>query len=75
MEKLGFEPVDSIEVTHKMKHKGERFKIYLMWLPKTKNAKPPLWDESKLLEGEHFCLAHPLYHPQKTKLREILEKC
>jgi N-acetylglutamate synthase-like GNAT family acetyltransferase len=75
MEKFGFEPVDSIEVTHKTKHRGERFKIHLMWLPETKKAKPPVWDEPKLLEGEDFCLAHPLYHPEKTRLREILEKC
>ncbi len=75
MEKIGFEPVDSIEVVHKTKHKGERFRIYLMWLSKTKTVKPPTWNKSKLLEGVDFCLAHPLYHPQKPKLREILEKC
>ncbi len=74
MEKFGFEPVDSIEVAHKTKNKGEPFKIYLMWLPKTKNAELPTWEESKFLKGVDFCLAHPLYHPQKTKLREILEK-
>lgn len=74
MEKLGFEPIDSIEVVHKTKHKEESFKIYLMWLSKIKNAEQPTWEESRLLKGVDFCLAHPLYHPQKTKLREILEK-
>ena len=74
IEKLGFKPVDSIDVIHKTKHPEEPFRICLMWLPKTKDAKPPTWDTSKLLEGIHFCLAHPLYHPEKEKLREILEK-
>jgi len=72
MEKLGFKPLDSVEVAHKTKHTGYRFKIYLMWLPATKNAKPPTWNKLKLLEGVDFCLAHPLYHPEKTKVKEIL---
>lgn len=75
MEKLGFEPIDSIKVMHKTKHRGQRFKIHLMWLPTIENANPPTWDKSKLLEGVEFCLAHPLYHPEKPKLKEILEKC
>jgi len=75
MEKLGFEPIDSIKVVHKTKHKGQRFRIYLMWLPAVKNSNPPTWDKSKLLEGVEFCLAHPLYHPEKPKLKEIFEKC
>jgi hypothetical protein len=33
-------------------------------MPITKNAKPPSWDKEKLLEGETFCLAHPLYLSQ-----------
>ena len=74
MEKLGFELIDSIEVMHKTKHKGQRFKIYLMWLPAIKNTNPPTWNKSKLLEGVDFCLAHPLYHPEKPTLKEILEK-
>ena len=64
MEKLGFKPLDSIKVVHKTKHKGQVFSIYLMWMPTTKNAKPPTWNKQKLLEGLTFCLAHPLYHPQ-----------
>ena len=75
MEKLGFEPIDSMKVMHKTKHKGQRFKIHLMWLPTIENANPPMWDKSKLLQGVEFCLAHPLYHPEKPKLKEILEKC
>lgn len=74
MEKLGFKPLNSVKVMHKTKHKGQCFKIHLMWLPATKNAKSPKWNESKLLEGIDFCLAHPLYHPQATKLRQIFEK-
>jgi len=75
MEKLGFKPLSSIKVMHKTKHKGQCFKIYLMWLPATENANPPTWNEAELLEGVDFCLAHPLYHPEKPKLKGILEKC
>jgi len=75
MEKLGFEPIDSIKVMHKTKHNGQHFKIHLMWLPTIENTNPPTWDKSKLLQGVEFCLAHPLYHPEKPKLKEILEKC
>jgi hypothetical protein len=67
MEKLGFKPVDSIKVSHKTKHKGRVFSIYLIWIPKTDKEKPPVWDKQMLLEGETFCLAHPLYRPQAWK--------
>lgn len=67
MEKLGFKPVDSIRVSHKTKNKGRVFSIYLMWIPKTDKAKPTMWDKQILLEGETFCLAHPLYRPQAWK--------
>ena len=75
MEKLGFKSIDSIRVKHKTKHVGECFKIHLMWQSTTEKVKPPIWNKSKLLEGVDFCLAHPLYHPEKPILREILEKC
>ncbi len=75
MEKLSFKSLDSIEVKHKTKHKGECFKIHLMWRPTTGKGEPPTWNTSKLLEGVDFCLAHPLYHPEKLMLREIFEKC
>lgn len=75
MEKLGFKPLKSVNVMHKIKHRGQCFKIHLMWLPATENANPPAWNESQLLEGVNFCLAHPLYHPEKPKPKEILEKC
>ncbi|KPV64839.1 MAG: hypothetical protein AOA65_0753 [Candidatus Bathyarchaeota archaeon BA1] len=75
MEKLGFKPLDSVKVMHKTKHEGRCFKIHLMWLSTIKNAKSPTWDKSKLMEGVDFCLAHPLYHPEKTKLKEIFEEC
>jgi hypothetical protein len=67
MEKLGFKPIDSLKVAHKMKHKGQAFSIYLMWMPTTENTKPPAWNKQKLLEGVTFCIAHPLYHPQTWK--------
>jgi hypothetical protein len=72
--KLGFKPIDYIKVSHKLKHKNEYFKIYLMWLPINKNAIKPKCYKSKLLEGIDFCIAHPLYHPEKLKLREIFIK-
>jgi len=75
MEKLGFRSLDSVEVTHRTKHTGQSFNIHLMWLSTTKNANPPTWDESKLLRGVDFCLAHPLYRSERTKLEKILERC
>jgi len=67
MEKLGFEPLDSINVTHKRKRKGQVFSIYLMWMPTTENAKLPTWNKQKFLEGITCCIAHPLYCPQTWK--------
>jgi hypothetical protein len=67
IEKLGFKPVDSIRVAHRTEHKGQVFNIYLMWMPVTETAKLPGWDRRRLLEGETFCLAHPLYRPQVWK--------
>lgn len=74
MEKLGFKPLESISVTHKTKGKGRKFSIYLMWMPKAANAKPPTWNQQKLLEGITSCTAHPLYHPQTYMPAQILEK-
>lgn len=67
MEKLGFSSMDSIEVSHKTKRRQQTFTIHLMWMPTMKTAKPPFWNKQKLLEGETFCLAHPLYRPQIWK--------
>jgi len=67
MEKLGFKPIESIKVAHKTKRKGQAFSIYLMWMPTRKKAKPPKLDKGKILEGETFCIAHPLYRPQTWK--------
>ena len=75
MERLGFRSLDSIEVKHKTKHVEECFEIHLMWQPTTEKGKPPTWSKSKLLQGVDFCLAHPLYHPEKPVLKEIFEKC
>jgi len=74
MEILGFKSLDSVDVKHKTKHTEQCFKMHLMWLPTTKNASPPTWNKSKLLEGVHFCIAHPLYHPEKPTLKRIFEK-
>lgn len=52
-----------------------------MWLPTKKHSEIPTWNESKLLEGVHFCKGHSLFHDrhlkpdQKVKLTEVLEKC
>ena len=75
MEKLGFQPLESINVKHKTKHKGRIFSIYLMWMPTAESASRPAWDQQKLLEGTTSCIAHPLYHPQTYDPRQILEKC
>jgi len=76
MEWLGFKSVKSVKLMHKRKHKGRRFTIHLMWMPANENTKPPTWDESKLLEGTHFCEYHPLYHGRYgcEELKEIFEK-
>jgi len=76
MEKLfGFKSIDSMEVRHRLKQMRECFEIHLMWLPNRSDSKPPRWDKTKLLEGVDFCLAHPLYHPAKTRQKEIFERC
>ncbi|MEM2117785.1 MAG: hypothetical protein QW386_02045 [Candidatus Bathyarchaeia archaeon] len=74
MEKLGFRPVDSIKVSHKLKRKQQSFDIYLMWMSMKEKAKLPTWDKQKILEGVTFCLAHPLYHPQTFKGNIFEEK-
>jgi GNAT superfamily N-acetyltransferase len=67
MEKLGFKPIDKINVKHKTKHRGQVFSIWLMWMPTKEKTKQPAWNREKLLEGVTFCLAHPLYRPQTWK--------
>lgn len=74
MEWLGFKPLDSIAVTHKTKHKGQIFRIYLMWMPIIQNVEAPTWNQQKLLDGITFCTAHPLYHPQTYEPKQILQK-
>ena len=74
IEKLGFKSIDSIRVVNKRKHSDRPFKIHLMWLPRHESARPPTWDRKKLLEGEYFCRAHPFYHPQTYKPKEILKE-
>ena len=72
MEKLGFKPLESIRVTHNTKYKGRIFSIYLVWMPATENVESPAWNRRKLLEGITMCIAHPLYHPQTYKPKQIL---
>jgi GNAT superfamily N-acetyltransferase len=72
LEKLGFRSVDSISVRHKTKHVNEPFTIHFMWLPNRKDAEPPTWNKQKMLEGVNWCMAHPLYHPQTFRQKEIL---
>ena len=81
MESLGFVPLKSVRVRHKTKNRKRSFMLHLMWLPVTGDAKPPTWDESRLLQGVFFCRGHSLFHDrhlkphQKPKLREVLDKC
>jgi len=74
MEYLGFKPIASMKVTHRTKHRDEPFKIYLMWLPNKQKAEQPSWNQEQMLEGVHFCIAHPLYHPQNFGDKHILAK-
>jgi hypothetical protein len=39
-----------------------------MWMQTGETAKPPTWNRQKLLDGETFCLAHPLYRPQSRNM-------
>ena len=74
MENLGFRPIDSIKVSHKLKRKEQVFSIYLMWMPMKEKVKFPTWNKQKLLQGETFCLAHPLYRPQTFRGNIFEEK-
>jgi hypothetical protein len=67
IEKLGFKVLDSVAVSHRKKRIDQVFRVFLMWLPRSVDAKQPVWDRQKLLEGETFCLAHPLYRPRWWK--------
>jgi len=73
-EKLGFKQLESVSVTHKTKYKEKVFSIHLMWMPVTEDARPPSWNQQRLLEGITTCIAHPLYHPQTYKSKQIFEK-
>jgi len=74
VERLGFKPLESINVTHRTKHRDRVFSIHLMWMPTTLDAEPPVWNQRKLLEGITACIAHPLYHPQKYEPSRLLRK-
>ena len=68
MERLGFRSIDSITVEHLTKHRGEEFKIHLMWMPREGIEKrTPTWNKQKLLEGVTFCIAHPPLQRRKIK--------
>ncbi len=73
MEYLGFQSSDSMMVRHKMKHQGEAFRIHFMWMPRREDAEAPTWNRERLLEGITYCTAHPLYHPQTYKPKQIFE--
>ena len=80
MESLGFKSVKSLKVRHKTKNRNRCFELHLMWLPRKRGSRPPVWDESKLLEGVYFCRGHSLFHDrhltpfQRLELKEVLEK-
>jgi hypothetical protein len=73
MEYLGFRSIDSIAVSHKVKHPDRQFKIHLMWIP-NRSSRPPSWRKTELLRGVTFCTAHPLYRPKSLKMEEILQR-
>ena len=74
IEKLGFKSIDSIQLAHRTKHTGKAFTVHLMWLPRTKRAKPPRWNTDKLLEGINFCMGYPLYNPESLNLKQVFKK-
>ncbi len=55
IESLGFRSVKSVRVRHKTRNRNRCFELHLMWLPAEKGAKPPTWDEAKLLKGVYSC--------------------
>ncbi len=75
MELYNFTSIDSINVSHKTKHKDQCFTIHLMWRPTPSAHQRPTWNSSHLLKGVTFCMAHPLYHPQHLQMKEILQIC
>lgn len=74
LENLGFKPIASITVIHKTKNQEHPFSIFLMWMPNVSEAKPPTWNQEKLLEGITFCTAHPLYRPKTYRSTQILKR-
>lgn len=58
----------------KAKNKNREFVVYLMWFPLIEGSKKLSWDTEKLMEGVVFCMAHPLYHPEKIKDKQIYSK-
>jgi len=71
IEKLGFKAINSVGLEYKVKHTGHKFKVYLMWLPIKKKSPKPIWKPINLTEGVKFCLAHPLYHSENIKSKQI----
>jgi hypothetical protein len=67
MERLGFRPLKSVEVSHKTKRRAHVFGVYLMWMPVVESAKTPTRDLKRLQDGETFRIAPPLYHPRMWK--------
>ncbi|RLE62404.1 MAG: hypothetical protein DRJ47_10750 [Thermoprotei archaeon] len=71
MEKLGFKPIDSVKVRHKIRHREQTFKISLMWLPWKGASAKSSWNKKEMLKGVDFCLAHSLYRAEKYGDTEI----
>jgi len=74
IESLGFKAIDSIQLSHKVKHVSKAFTAYLMWLPIAKSARPPRWNPDKLLEGINFCMGYPLYNPESLNQKQVFQK-
>ena len=74
IEKLGFKPIDSMKVKHKVKRTSKLFKLHLMWLPTNQDAELPTWDKVKMTEGVKFCRGHPLYNTDSWETKHIVEE-
>ena len=75
MEYLGFRPIESRRMRHKVKRPEVCFRTHLMWLPLEEGAEPPTMDWEEMLKGVDFCIAHPLYRAERLGLEVVFEWC
>ena len=75
MEYLGFQPLGSRGMRHRVKRREICFRVHLMWMPLRQRAEPPEMDWEEMLKGVDFCLAHPLYRAESWGLEVVYEPC